>query len=131
MLIDGFDLFMQFALSLAAAIGFGCGFALSAPTWVVMLTGFQEVLFLQITANTVLTVYLPELFPTDVRGTGFGAATAAGCESAAIMLYFCTVCTKRLRYPRSIRYAILHAARAVPADIRVRARDEPQEAGGR
>ena len=52
------------------------------------LGGVLEVSFLQITANTVLAVYSPELLPTDVRGTGFGAVTAAGCESAAIMLYF-------------------------------------------
>ena len=76
------------ASSIAAAIGFAYGFALSAPAWVLMLTGFLEVLFLQITANTVLAVYLPELFPTDVRGTGFGAATAVGRVSAAIMPYF-------------------------------------------
>lgn len=72
----------------AAAVGIGYAFALDAPAWMLMLAGFLEVLCVQITANTVLAVYLPELFPTDVRGTGFGAATSVGRVSAAIMPYF-------------------------------------------
>jgi putative MFS transporter len=73
---------------LAAAVGIGYAFALDAPAWLLVTTGFLEVLFVQITANTVLAVYLPELFPTDIRGTGFGASTAVGRVSAAIMPYF-------------------------------------------
>jgi len=89
MLIDGFDLIVQFASSIAAAIGCGCGFALNAPTWVVTLSGFLEVLFLQITANTVLAVHLPELFPADVRGTGFGAATGRVCIGGDHAVLYC------------------------------------------
>ncbi|WP_233830554.1 MFS transporter [Paraburkholderia sp. ZP32-5] len=73
---------------LAAAVGIGYALALDAPAWVLVSTGFLEVMFIQITANTVLAVYLPELFPTDIRGTGFGASTAVGRVSAAIMPYF-------------------------------------------
>ena len=46
----------------AAAIGIGYAFALDAQAWVLMLTGFCEILCVQVTANTVLAVYLPELF---------------------------------------------------------------------
>lgn len=78
---------VAFSSFMAAVIGIGYAFALDAPAWLLMLTGFLEVLFLQVTANTVLAVYLPELFATDIRGTGFGAATAVGRVSAAMMPY--------------------------------------------
>ena len=72
---------------LAGAVGIGYAFSLDAAPMILVTAGFFQVLFVQIVANTVLAVYLPELFPTDIRGTGLGASAAVGRVAAALMPY--------------------------------------------
>ena len=62
-------------------------FSLDAQPWVLVVTGFLERSFLQIASNSIIAVYIPEHFPTDIRGTGLGAATAVGRVAAGTMPY--------------------------------------------
>jgi putative MFS transporter len=78
---------VSMAALLAGAVGMLYAFALDASPILLITAGFFEVFFIQITANSILAVYLPELFPTDIRGTGLGASTAVGRVAAALMPY--------------------------------------------
>jgi len=71
----------------ASAVGMGYAFALDGSPFLLVTAGFFEIFFVQITAASVLAVYLPELFPTDIRGTGFGTSLGIGRVAAALMPY--------------------------------------------
>ncbi|MEU6129564.1 MFS transporter [Saccharopolyspora sp. NPDC047091] len=62
------------AASSAAAIGL---FAVGQQLWLVVLGGFLATLLLQ-TNTAVLYSYLPEVFPTALRGAGAGLANGMG-----------------------------------------------------
>ncbi|MGB8345317.1 MAG: MFS transporter [Ktedonobacteraceae bacterium] len=70
---------------LSTVFGVAYAFALHAPAVVIVLLGFVLVLLMQICANVIVAAYLPEIFPTDVRGTGAGASVAFGRVAAALM----------------------------------------------
>lgn len=72
---------------LSAVVGVAYAFSLHAPAAILVVIGFAQVLLMQICANTIVAAYLPEIFPTDVRGTGAGSSVAFGRVAAALMPY--------------------------------------------
>lgn len=52
-------------------------FGLAQPVWLVITTGFVVAALLQVNTTVVYT-YLPEAFPTPVRGTSAGIANSVG-----------------------------------------------------
>jgi putative MFS transporter len=71
----------------AGTIGIFYSYSLDGPPGAIIAFGFLEVMFLQVCASTIFGAYLPELFPTDVRGLGTGASIAVGRVAAALMPY--------------------------------------------
>lgn len=72
-------------LGAAAAVGYA--FALQgAPALLIVLGLFAEI-FVQALISTINGAYVPELLPTDVRGSGSGLAGAMGRVGGAIVPY--------------------------------------------
>lgn len=69
---------------IAAVAGVLYSFSLHANPVVLIIYGIVLVMLLQVTANTVIAIYIPELFPTDVRMTGAGFAIAVGRVGSAV-----------------------------------------------
>jgi putative MFS transporter len=75
------------AALLAGAVGIFYAYALDQPPYVLIMAGLLEVFFVQIAATSLFSTYLPELFPTDIRGSGLGASAAIGRLSSALVPY--------------------------------------------
>jgi MFS transporter, putative metabolite:H+ symporter len=72
---------------LAGAVGLAYSQLLNSASHLLIAAGFMEVLLLQVCASTIFGAYLPELFPTDIRGTGVGFSIACGRLAAAASPY--------------------------------------------
>jgi len=74
------DRWQRRTLSLVLAVVVAAGmvvFALTGTYWVLVVSGFAVTFLLQ-TNTAVVYAYLPEVFPTDLRGLGSGFANGLG-----------------------------------------------------
>jgi len=83
--VEWLDRKYSILLSFAATAAFGTVFGLSKGPGEIMLFGGLTVFFLALGSTSIYT-YTPELYPTEVRATGMGIASAWGRAGAVTLL---------------------------------------------
>jgi MFS transporter, putative metabolite:H+ symporter len=99
--VEWFDRKYAILLSFAATGLFGTLFGLSKTSGEIMLFGGLTVFSLALGSTSIYT-YTPELYPTEIRATGMGIASAWGRAGAVTLLlsfgYFFAVMGKSLLF---------------------------------